>query len=84
MFYIAFECLDDGNKFGYKAECDSDINKYETDDLKDLTKSGLGTAGREVAVNLEFLVFLLIMLFIFGAIAAMILRSKGFFGGKPR
>ncbi len=84
MFCIAFECVDDGNNFGYKPECDADINQYDTDDLKDLTKAGLGTAGREVAVNLEFFVFLLIMLFILGVIATMILRSKGFFGGKPR
>ncbi len=78
MFCIAFECVDDGNLFGYKAECDPDLNEYDTGDLKDLTKSGLGTAGREVVVSIDFLIFLVIVLVILGMVSALILRSKGF------
>ncbi len=66
----------------YDISNDPDLNEYDTDDLKDLTKAGMGTAGREVVMNLEFLVFLLIALFILGVIAALILRAKGFFKTK--
>ncbi len=83
MFCIVQECIDDGNNFGYKAECDPDLNKYDTDDLKDLSKAGMGVAGREVILSVDFIVFLLIILFILGMIGAVILRGKGFFGGKP-
>ncbi len=82
MFYIAFECVDDGNNFGYKPECEADFNQYSTDDLQDITKAGLGTAGREVVVNIDFIVFLLIFLFILGLIGVLVLRSRGFLGGK--
>lgn len=83
MFCIAegFECTDDGNNFGYKAECDPDLNKYDTEDLKDLTKSGLGTAGREFAINVEFLVTAIIILFIVGLVGVVFARSKGMLGG---
>ncbi len=67
---------------GYDIDSDPDVNKYDTDDLKDLTKAGLGTAGREVVVSVDFIVFLLIVLFILGVIGALILKSKGFFRTK--
>ncbi len=63
----------------YDIASDPDVNAYDTDDLKDITKAGMGEAGREVVVNLEFIVFLLIFLFILGVISALVLKSKGFF-----
>lgn len=63
----------------YDIDSDPDLNKYDTDDLKDITKAGLGTAGREVVVNVDFLVFLAIVLVIVGIISALILKARGFF-----
>ena len=63
----------------YDIDNDPDINKYTKEDLEDLTKAGIGTAGREVVVNLDFIIFLVIILFILGLIAAVWLKGKGFF-----
>ena len=59
---------------GYDILGDPDINIFETEDLKDLTKAGIGIAGREVVVNVEFAVFLLLMLTILGLLTVIWLK----------
>ncbi len=83
MFNIAFECIDDGNNFGYKPECDPDINQFDTGDLKNLTTAGIGTAGREVIVNLDLIVILVLFGVVITLIAVFIAKAKGLFGLKP-
>ena len=84
MLRIAFECVDDGNNFGYKPECDSDINQFSTGDLKDITKSGVGTAGREVVVSEDLVVFLIMIALIIGVIAGLLYKFRGILTGKPK
>ncbi len=56
----------------YDIEQDPDVNAYDTDDLKDITKAGMGEAGREVVVNTDFIVALLLLLLILGLLALFI------------
>ncbi len=66
----------DFNVSKYDLRCDPDINGYETDDLKEITKSGMGVAGGEVVVNLDIIVFLLIAAFILTIIGVVIYKAK--------
>ena len=67
----------DFNKSIYEARCDPDINEFDTDDLKDLSKAGMGVAGREVAVTTDFIVFLFLFLIVIGMLGFMIVKIKG-------
>ncbi len=66
----------------YNIEDDHDINSFSTDELKELTKAGMGTAGREVVVNLDLIIILLIGVFVITIIGVFIAKSKGLFGMK--
>jgi len=64
----------------YDIAQDPDVNEYDTGDLKDITKSGLGTAGREVVVTADLVVFLFMIVVILGVIAAILYKFRGMFG----
>ncbi len=56
----------------YNIETDPDLNAFETNDLKDLTLSGLGTAGREVVSFSEFLIFMALIILVIGMISSIL------------
>ncbi len=58
---------------GYDIESDPDLNSYSTTALKYLTKSGIGTAGREIVVFSDFLVFLIISVLVVGMIGSFLI-----------
>ncbi len=64
----------------YTVSGDNDINAFDNDDLKELTKAGMGTAAREVVVNLDLIVLLLIGVFVISIIAVFVAKSKGLLG----
>lgn len=49
---------------GYDIDDDADLNKYETDDIEDLTLANIGEFGRAVAVFMALIVLLLVIGFI--------------------
>jgi len=55
----------------YDISQDPDLNSYDTDDLQDITKAGLGEGGVELAQNAGFLVFLGIILAVIGILVAL-------------
>ena len=61
---------------GYDISTDADINKYDTDDLKDLTKAGMGEGARELVISTEFIVFMAIAIFLVGLIVVLIAKTR--------
>ena len=66
-------CIDDGNLLGFQLECSADINYFETEDIEDLTLSGVGTTGVEIIPLIGFIIILLLLAFAL----AMLVKFKG-------
>lgn len=71
------DCIDDGNGLGFDIGCSSDINEFETQDLQDLTLSGVGTTGVEIIPLIGFIVILLLLAFALGMLIKFKNQGKG-------
>lgn len=60
----------------YDIATDADINSYTTEDMKDISKAGIGTAGREGASWIELIIAVIIVTFAIGGMALIVLKIK--------
>ena len=56
---------------------DGDINMYTTQDMKDLTQSGLGTAEHEFLVWLTIIVLVVVVTFIISSLLVLKKKTQG-------
>ncbi len=64
----------------YNIEDDPDINSFDSEELKNLTTAGIGTAGREVVVNIDLIVILVLFGIVITLLTVFIVKGKKLFG----
>ena len=64
----------------YSIDSDLDLNKYESEDIKDLTLTGIGEAMREVDLNIGLIVILIIIVFVLSTILVLKVKGKKILG----
>ena len=73
---VESDCVDDQNHFGFAILCDGELDKYDSEDVKDLTLSGVGESIREIDLNIGLIIILVIVVFVLSTILAMKMRGK--------